>query len=339
MLWSLLGLVLVLAAPSASGMATDFHSLAAQVNAMQSSWTATVPDRFANVSHAKSLCGTWLRGHPKYQRLPEVEGLVDLGDALPESFSWVDKRPDCPSLRTVRDQSDCGSCWAFASTETFNDRLCIHHNNTRTLSTEDTASCCDSLLCGFSMGCDGGQPGAALHWMTWAGVVTGGGYDTRGDGHSCRPYTLPPCAHHVPANAKYPKCPAGEYPTPKCTHKCSEKAYPVTYQADKIKGKHAYSVSGVTRIMSDLFTNGPLSVALTVYADFPTYKSGVYHHVAGDPLGGHAVEMVGWGVEGGVPYWLIKNSWNEMWGLKGYIKIRRGVNECGIEDDVHGITV
>ena len=64
------------------------------------------------------------------------------------------------------------------------------------------ASCCDSFLCGFSMGCNGGQPGMALQWMTWTGVVTGGGYGTRGDGHTCQPYTLPPCAHHVPANAK-----------------------------------------------------------------------------------------------------------------------------------------
>ena len=48
-------------------------------------------------------------------------------------------------------------------------------------------------------------------------------------------------------------------------------------------------------------------------------------------LGGHAVEMIGWGVENGTPYWWIKNSWNDQWGDKGYFKIKRGTDECGIE--------
>ena len=78
-------------------------------------------------------------------------------------------------------------------------------------------------------------------------------------------------------------------------------------------------------------TNGPIEVAFTVYEDFLTYKSGVYHHVSGSAKGGHAVKMMGWGVENGTPYWLIANSWNEDWGDKGYFKIRRGNNECGIE--------
>lgn len=40
-------------------------------------------------------------------------------------------------------------------------------------------------------------------------------------------------------------------------------------------------------------------------------KSGVYRHVTGKMLGGHAVKMLGWGVESNTPYWLIANSWNE----------------------------
>jgi hypothetical protein len=49
----------------------------------------------------------------------------------------------------------------------------------------------------------------------------------------------------------------------------------------------------------------------------------------------HSVKIVGWGVENGNPYWLAVNSWGCMWGkLKGFFKIRRGVNECGIEQHV-----
>ena len=69
-----------------------------------------------------------------------------------------------------------------------------------------------------------------------------------------------------------------------------------------------------------------------------TYKSGVYQHQSGSALGGHAVEMIGWGTENGTPYWLIKNSWNDQWGDKGTFKILRGSNECGIEGDVSGVS-
>jgi cathepsin B len=56
--------------------------------------------------------------------------------------------------------------------------------------------------------------------------------------------------------------------------------------------------------------SGPVQTAFTVYEDFLSYKSGVYKHVKGNELGGHAVKIVGWGVLDGSPYWLVANSWN-----------------------------
>jgi len=50
-------------------------------------------------------------------------------------------------------------------------------------------------------------------------------------------------------------------------------------------------------------------------------------------LGGHAVKVLGYGVENGVKYWLCANSWNEEWGDQGYFKILRGNDECGIESE------
>jgi len=47
--------------------------------------------------------------------------------------------------------------------------------------------------------------------------------------------------------------------------------------------------------------------------------------------------VIGWDVEKGVDYWLIANSWNADWGEEGYLKIRRGVDECGIDHGVTGI--
>lgn len=305
---------------------------------MGASWTAHEPSRFQGIEDAKKLCGTWRRGHPLYKEIPR-RNMKPRVEALPAEFDWRQQRPDCPSLAIVRDQSSCGSCWAFGSTETFNDRRCIHLNDTKIYSTEDTAACCTSFVCGFSMGCNGGQPGAALEWMSTTGVVTGGLYTDIGKETTCLPYSLAPCAHHVAPTPKYPACPGNEYPTPACKHKCSETSYSKTYASDKTKGKGAYSVSGVQNIMQDLVENGPLSVAITVYSDFLTYKSGVYHHVTGDELGGHAVEVVGYGTENGIPYWWVKNSWNEQWGDNGYIKMKRGVDECGIEDEVNGVHI
>lgn len=77
-----------------------------------------------------------------------------------------------------------------------------------------------------------------------------------------------------------------------------------------------------------------MKVQIHAYADFLTYKSGVYKHKRGKFLGDHAVKMLGWGSENGTKYWLIANSWNSDWGENGYFKIVRGHNECNVEGAV-----
>lgn len=62
---------------------------------------------------------------------------------------------------------------------------------------------------------------------------------------------------------------------------------------------------------------------------------GVYKHVAGKVLGGHAIRILGWGVENNTPYWLVANSWNSDWGDNGFFKILRGSDECGIEGQIN----
>jgi len=87
-------------------------------------------------------------------------------------------------------------------------------------------------------------------------------------------------------------------------------------------------------MMRDLYTNGPLSIAIELKSDLFTYKSGVYKAgTNGVDCGGHAVNLFGWGVENGVKYWLVQNEWNSGWGDQGYVKVLRGVNEIGIESD------
>ena len=51
-----------------------------------------------------------------------------------------------------------------------------------------------------------------------------------------------------------------------------------------------------SKIQTEIMTKGPVQAMFTVYSDFLSYKSGVYHHVTGQELGGHSVKIVGWGV-------------------------------------------
>ena len=53
--------------------------------------------------------------------------------------------------------------------------------------------------------------------------------------------------------------------------------------------------------------------------------------MTGNYTGYHAVRVLGWGVENGVPYWLCANSWNRSWGDNGTFKFIRGVNACHFE--------
>jgi len=87
-------------------------------------------------------------------------------------------------------------------------------------------------------------------------------------------------------------------------------------------------------VFSEIYNKGSVEGAFDVYEDFMTYKSGVYKHVEGSYLGGHAIKIIGWGVEDNVKFWICVNSWNEDWGENGLFRILKGEDECGIESGV-----
>ena len=98
-------------------------------------------------------------------------------------------------------------------------------------------------------------------------------------------------------------------------------------------------VCGNEQAMMIALLDGPLPTAFRAYDDLAFYEGGVYQHVFGDNAAEHAVEIVGYGDEDGVPYWLVKNSWGPDWGEGGYFRVLRGVNECGIEEQCYMIYV
>merc|ERR1719483_615435 len=66
------------------------------------------------------------------------------------------------------------------------------------------------------------------------------------------------------------------------------------------------------------------------------YAGGVYTGCTSKNLD-HAVTVVGWGEENGLDFWLIKNSWKKSWGDKGFLKLARGYNMCGIGPEISTI--
>eukprot|EP00753_Platysulcus_tardus_P014935 PLAT4650.1.p1 GENE.PLAT4650.1~~PLAT4650.1.p1 ORF type:complete len:356 (-),score=137.37 PLAT4650.1:218-1246(-) len=306
------------------------EDLIAKVNSGNATWTAGVNERFAGrpLSFAASQCGALLDGRGPKLPLREAHG-EELIASLPADFDAIEKWPACQSIHDVRDQSACGSCWAFGASESATDRYCIGVNGSSNprLSAEDVLSCC--YECGN--GCGGGYPSAAWQYMTQTGVVTGYTYDNT---TWCSPYTLPPCMHHVQGPLK--PCPSSEYNTPSCPNACaSDSKWPTPWKSDKHVFATSYSVdSDVSQIQAEIYKHGSVEGTFTVYSDFLTYKSGVYQHTTGQALGGHAIKIIGWGTENGTPYWKVVNSWNAYWGNHGFFNILRGQNECGIESGI-----
>lgn len=321
----ILSAVLVLSVAAETNKLFQSNELIEYVNNIGTTWTAG-KNKFQSWSleSIKRLMGVPASHIGKPSRLAPIKH-TDIKD-LPDNFDSREQWPDCPSIKEVRDQASCGSCWAFGAVEAMSDRICIasQAKNIVHLSAEDLVDCCGS--CGF--GCNGGFPESAWEWYVKTGIVTGGNWNSS---EGCQPYSIPSCDHHV--NGTKPPC-QGEQPTPKC-HKTCISGYPTQYKQDKHFGKKAYSVdSDPEQIQKEIMTNGPVEGAFTVYADFLAYKSGVYKYTKGAELGGHAIKILGWGVEDSTPYWLVANSWNEDWGDKGFFKILRGNDECGIESGV-----
>ena len=78
---------------------------------------------------------------------------------------------------------------------------------------------------------------------------------------------------------------------------------------------------------------GPVSIA--VQADKPVFRnyvSGIMNDEAGcGKFQNHAVLAIGYGVDHGQEYWIVRNSWGSSWGDQGHIKIgNSGKNDAGI---------
>ncbi|XP_008476619.1 cathepsin B-like isoform X2 [Diaphorina citri] len=304
------------------------------INSVQSFWVA---EKNALSKLTLSELEMRMGVHPDSKlpqnRLPLLVQLSDPLEELPEGFDARINWPYCPTIQEIRDQGSCGSGWALGAVEAMSDRVCIASRGKRhvRLSSDDLVSCCKD--CGN--GCQGGFHGKAWKYWVTTGIVSGGTYASK---QGCRPYEIP-CERYM--NGSRSSCQANEPNTPECIRKC-QPGYDVSYEDDLNFGRIAYSLpANEETIMREIFRHGPVEGSMTIYADMILYKTGIYKHVAGGPLGEHAIRIIGWGQEplgegtsSVVKYWLVANSFNTNWGENGLFRIVRGQNECGIEADI-----
>jgi len=297
-------------------------SLISKINSMQGlSWKAGRNQYFENMdlATARKIMGVrkGLLARPSGKVYPQ-----EVYASLPTSFDSRQQWPNCTG--PVLDQGRCGSCWAFGAAEGMSDRMCIAGGNNTFLQLAplDLTINDDGFV---NSGCQGGDPGAAWQWGQTHGLVT----------EACLPYGT----WETPKAGPIPTCPAPKEPclpntfvnTPSPNKNCANGA---NYNNDKHKLTSVYQLNSVNDIMADLVKFGAAEAAFTVYEDFVHYKSGVYKHTSGGELGGHAVKIIGYGTLNNEAYWLVQNSWTTTWGMQGYFLIAKGVDECGIEDEV-----
>ncbi|XP_038698899.1 thiol protease aleurain-like [Tripterygium wilfordii] len=193
----------------------------------------------------------------------------------------------------VKDQGNCGSCWTFSSTGALEAAYKQAFGTGISLSEQQLVDCAGAF---DNFGCDGGLPSHAFEYIKYnGGLETEKAYPYTGQNGLCK-FSSENVAVQVLSSVN------------------------ITLGAED-ELKHAV---GLVR---------PVSVAFQANKEFSFYKRGVFtsNTCGSTPMDvNHAVVAVGYGVEDGVPYWIIKNSWGAEWGENGYFKMEMGKNMCGI---------
>ena len=211
---------------------------------------------------------------------------------LPTSVDWRDFGVVTP----VKDQGNCGSCWAFSAAAALESHWAITKKTTPiNLSEQQLVDCAGNYK---NFGCNGGLPSQAFEYIRAAGGLAS---------LASYPYT-----------AQNGQC---------------KKVTPAAYAR---RGSYNITYLDENEIQYAIAFQGPVSVAFEVIDDFENYSGGIYSSPLCSNLPSdvnHAVLAVGYGVDSKKnQYYIIKNSWGTSWGIQGYFYLQLGTNMCGVAD-------
>jgi len=225
---------------------------------------------------------------------------------LPAQFTW---KGVLQATSSVRDQGQCGSCWAFAAGTVMRAHSELFQHD-HPFSLQQIVSCTPNPQeCGGRGGCTGATAELAMDYVSKVGSLA----------ESDMPYTATELACPTPLKSHSP-LDASTLEGPALHEMFASESSAASLG---LTGFRKLAENQLEPVLMSLYEEGPLSVSIAAGNGWNMYSSGIYDSCQNDIIIDHAVMLVGWGEEDSAKFWQIQNSWGPTWGEDGYIRVIR----------------